>query len=69
MGPFDCAQASGYPRFAGSDGLAVLAAVGALGEGLAEAFDFADVGFAFVGVGGDGEDRGVGGGVYLELGR
>jgi len=40
--------------------MAVLSAVGTFGEGLAVAFDFADVGFAFVGVGGDGEHDGVG---------
>ena len=57
VGVFDGAQAGGYPGLAGGDGLAVAAAVGAFGEGLAVALDFADVGFAFVGVGGDGEDR------------
>jgi hypothetical protein len=42
--------------------LAVAAAVGVFGQVLAVAFDFADVGFAFVGVGGDGEQGDVGGG-------
>ena len=40
--------------------MAVAASVGALGESLGVALDFADVGFAFVGVGGDSEDDGVG---------
>ena len=55
----DGAEAGGYPGFAGGDGLAVAAAVGAFGQGLGVALDFADVGFAFVGVGGDGEHDGV----------
>ena len=59
---FDGAQPGGYPGFASGDGLAVAAAVGAFGQGLAVAFDFADVGFAFVGVGGDGEPGDAGGG-------
>ena len=62
VGAFDGAQAGGDAGFAGGDGLAVAAAVGAFGQGLAVAFDFADVGFAFVGVGGDGEQGDVGGG-------
>ena len=62
VGAFDGAQAGGDPGFAGGDGVAVLSAVGAFGEGLAVAFDFADVGFSFVGVGGDGVHGGVGGG-------
>ena len=67
VGVLDGAQAGGYPGFAGGDGLAVAAAVGVFGEGLAVALDFADVGFAFVGVGGDGEHDGVGrGGVEDE---
>ena len=37
-------------------------AVRALGQALAELLDLADVGLALVGVRGDGEDRGVGGG-------
>src|SRR6266566_3070518 len=64
VGVLDGAETGGYPGFAGGDGLAVAAAVGAFGQGLAESFYFADVGFAFVGVGGDGEDgdaRGGGG--------
>ena len=40
--------------------MAVAAAVGALWQGLGVALDFADVGLAFVGVGGDGEHDGVG---------
>jgi hypothetical protein len=60
VGVLDGAQAGCYPGFAGSDGLAVAAAVGAFGQGLAVALDFADVGFAFVGVSGDGEDDGAG---------
>src|ERR1019366_6966831 len=55
VGAFDGAQPGGYSRFAGGDGLAVVSAVGAFGEGFADALDFADVGFSFVGVGGDGE--------------
>ena len=62
VGLFDGAQAGGYPGFAGGDGLAVAAAVGAFGQGLAVAFDFADVGFAFAGVGGHGEQGDAGGG-------
>ena len=63
VGLFDGAQAGGYPGLAGGDGLAVAAAVGAFGQALAEAFYFAEVGFAFVGVGGDGEDGDAGGGL------
>ena len=62
VGVLDGAEAGGYAGFAGGDGLAVAAAVGAFGEVLAVAFYFADVGFAFVGVGGEGEDGGAGGG-------
>ena len=62
VGVLDGVETGGNPGFAGSDGLAVLAAIGAFGQGLAIALDFADVGFAFVRVGGDGEDRGAGGG-------
>ena len=61
VGLLDGAQAGGYPGFTGGDGLAVAAAVGAFGEVLAVAFYFADVGFAFAGVGGEGEDGGAGG--------
>jgi hypothetical protein len=63
VGAFDSAQTGGYAGFAGGDRLAVSAAVGAYGQGLGVALDFADVGFAFVGVGGDGVDDGVGRGV------
>jgi hypothetical protein len=45
----------------GSDGLAV-AAVGALGQVLAEAFDLADVGLPLVGMRSDGEYDDLGGG-------
>jgi hypothetical protein len=62
VGALDGAEAGGYPGFAGGDGLAVLSAVGAFGQGLAVAFDFADVGFALVGVGGHGEQGDAGGG-------
>ena len=62
VGLFDGAEAGGYPGFAGGDGLAVAAAVGAFGQALAEPLDFADVGFSFVGVRGDGEDGDAGGG-------
>ena len=63
----DGTQPGGYPHPASGDSLAVLSAVGAYGEGLAVALDFADVGFAFVGVGGDGDDDAVGrGGVKDE---
>jgi len=58
----DGAQPAGDPGFAGGDGLAVAPAVGAFGQALAELLDLADVGFSVVGVRGDGEDRGVGGG-------
>jgi len=56
------AQAGGYPGLAGGDGLAVALAVGAFKQVAAESFDFADVGFLLVGVRGDGEEGGVGGG-------
>ena len=62
IGALDGAEAADDPRLAGGDGLAVAPTVGTFGQGLAVAFDFADVGFAFVGVGGNGEDRGAGGG-------
>jgi hypothetical protein len=58
----DGTQAGRYPGSAGGDGLTVASAVGVFGEGLGVALDFADVGFAFVGVGCDGEDDGAGGG-------
>ena len=47
VGLFDGAQAGGDPGFAGGDGLAVAAAVGAFGQVLAGPFDLADVGVAF----------------------
>ena len=59
VGVLDGAKAGGYLGLAGGDGLAVAVTVGAFGEGLAVALDFTDVGFAFVGVGGDGEHDGV----------
>jgi hypothetical protein len=62
VGVLDGAEAGGYAGLAGGDGLAVALAVGVFGEGLGVALDFADVGFAFVGVGCDGEDDGAGGG-------
>src|ERR1035441_3565470 len=62
VGVLDGAQAGGHPGLAGGDGLAVAPAVGALREALAEVLDFADVGFSFAGVRGDGEQGGVGGG-------
>lgn len=55
MGAFDGAEALGDAGFAGGDGLAVTASPGAFGESLAVAFDLANVGLAFTGVGGDGE--------------
>jgi hypothetical protein len=63
VGLFDGAQPGGYAGLAGGDGLAVSSAVGAFGQVLAGPFDFADVGFAFVGVGSDGEQGDVRGGV------
>ena len=62
VGVLDGSQPIRDPGLAGGDGLAVASAVGAFGEVLAGAFDFAEVGFAFVGVGGDGEQGDVGGG-------
>ena len=67
VGLLDGAQAGGDAGFAGGDGLAVASAVGAFGQVLAGAFDFAEVGFAFVGVPGDREQGDVrGGGVEDE---
>jgi len=63
---FDGSQAGGDAGLAGGDGLAVAVAVGVFGQGAAVAFDFADVGFALVGVGGDGEQGDVGGGVVQD---
>ena len=68
-GLLDGAQPGGDPGLAGSDGLAVAAAIRAVRPVGAGPFDLAGVGFAFVGVGGDREDGGAGGGGYLELGR
>src|ERR1035441_3697141 len=62
VGAFDGSEPGGYSGFAGGDGLAVALAVRAFGEGFAVALNFANVGFAFVGVGGDGEQGSVGGG-------
>ena len=67
VGVLDGAEAGSDSRLAGGDGLAVAAAVGGFGEGQGVALDFADVGFAFVGMGGDGEHDCVGrGGVEDE---
>ncbi len=55
VGVLDGAQAGGDAGLAGGDGLAVAAAVGAFGPGLGVALDFAEVGFAFTGVGREGE--------------
>ena len=62
-GLFDGAQPGSYAVFAGGDGLAVASTAGTFGQVLAGPFDFADVGFAFVGVGSDGEQGDVRGGV------
>src|SRR5512146_2776206 len=63
----DGAEAGGDAGFAVGDGLAVAAAVGAFGQVLGVELDFAEVGFAFLGVGGDGVEGGVrGGGVQDE---
>ncbi len=67
VGLLDGSQPGGDPGFAGGDGLAVAAAVGAFGQAVAEAFDLADAGLSLVGVGGDGEQGdGGGGGVQNE---
>jgi hypothetical protein len=67
VGVLDGAEAGGDSGFAGGDSLAVALSVGVFGEGLGVALDFADVRFAFVGVGGDGEHDGIGrGGVEDE---
>jgi len=58
----DGAEAGGDAGYAVGDGLAVAAAVGALGQVLGVELDFAKVGFAFLGVGGDDVDGGVRGG-------
>jgi hypothetical protein len=60
---FDGAEASGDAGFASRNVLTVLLAVGVVREGGGVALDFADVGFAVVGVGGDrieGDAGGVG---------
>jgi hypothetical protein len=62
VGVLNGSQPGGNPCLAGGDGLAVASAVGAFGQALAELLDFADVGFSLVGVRGDGEDGGIGGG-------
>jgi hypothetical protein len=62
VGLLDGPQSDGHSRLAACDGLAVASAVGALGKPSAELLDLAEVGFALVGVGGDGEYRDVGGG-------
>ena len=56
VGVLNGAEPGGDPGLAGGDGLAVAPAVQLLGEALAELLDFADVGLALVGVGGDGQD-------------
>ena len=63
VGLFDGSQSGGDPGLAGGDGVAVAAAVGAFGQAAAGPLDLADVGFPFVGMGGDGEQGDVGGGV------
>lgn len=55
VGLLDGAQPGGDPGLAGSDGLAVALAVGALGQVAAGPLDFTDVGLPLVGVRGDGE--------------
>ena len=62
VGVLDGAEPGGDAGLAGGDGLAVAPAVRALREALAELLDLTDMGLAFVGVGGDGQDGGVGGG-------
>ena len=62
VGPLDGREPGGHARFAGGDGLAVALAVGAFGQALAESLDLADMGLALVGVRGDGEHDGAGGG-------
>jgi hypothetical protein len=53
-------QAGGDSGFAGGDGLPVVPAIGVFVQALAVLLDFADVGFAVVGVGGDGMHGDVG---------
>lgn len=54
VGMLDRAQPCGEACFAGGNGLAVGPSPGTLGQGLAVLLDFAEVGFAVAGVGGDG---------------
>ena len=56
----DGAETGSDPRLVDGDRLAIATAVRVFGQGLAVALDFADVGFVFVGVGGDREHDGVG---------
>jgi hypothetical protein len=60
VGLFDGAQPGGDPGLVGGYGLAVAAAGGALGQASAGSFDLAEVGFAFVGEGSDGDHDDVG---------
>ena len=63
VGVFDGAQAGGDAGFTIGDGLAVAAAVGSFGQVLGVELDFAEVGFAFLGMSGDrvhGDVRGGG---------
>lgn len=60
VGMLDIPESVRYSCLADGDGLAVAAAIGVFGERLAVALDFADVGFAVIGVGCDGEHDGVG---------
>jgi hypothetical protein len=62
VGSLDDPQPGGYAGLAGGHGLAVAPTVGAFGQALAESLDLADVGLSLVGVRGDGEHGGVGGG-------
>jgi len=62
VGLIDGSQAGRDPGLAGGDGVAVASAVGAFGQAATGPFDLADVGFAFVGMGGYGEHGDVGGG-------
>ena len=55
IGVLDGAQPSGNPGLTGGDGLAVAPTIGAFGQVGAVLFDFADVGFAFIGVRGEGD--------------
>src|SRR5580704_17260887 len=62
VGLLDGSQAGSDAGFAGGDGLAIAAAVGAFGQVLGVPLDFVEVGFAFVGVPGDREQGDVRGG-------